>query len=132
MTHRFATGKRRSMIEKGMLTIYVADMDRSINFYTQVLGMKLEQRFGNHWASVQGLGLTIGFHPATEKLTPGRKGSMQIGFQLSRPIREVVPELEQKGVKFQGPIQEDNASWNANFEDPDGNELYITELKWKR
>ena len=119
------------MIESGLVTLYVTDMDRSIDFYTQVLGMKLQQRFGNHWASAEIPGLTIGFHPATEKQTAGRKGSMQIGLRLSKPIGEVVPELEQKGVKFQGPIEEDNATWNAHFEDPDGNEIYITELKWK-
>jgi catechol 2,3-dioxygenase-like lactoylglutathione lyase family enzyme len=120
------------MIEGGLVTLYVKDMDKSINFYTEVLGMKLQQRFGNHWASAEAPGLTIGFHPATEKHPAGMKGSMQIGLRLSRPIKEVVPELEQKGVKFPAAIEEDNATWNAHFDDPDGNALYIAELKWKR
>ena len=40
------------MISGGNATIIVADMDRSIRFYTDVLGMKLTNRFGNDWATV--------------------------------------------------------------------------------
>ncbi len=38
------------MIEKGNVTIMVADLDRSIKFYTETLGFKLGSRFGNMWA----------------------------------------------------------------------------------
>lgn len=116
------------MIERGLVTVYVADMDRSVRFFSEVLGMKVEQRFGNHWASVSAPGLTIGLHPATERHPAG---STMIGLQLSKPIRDVVPELEDK-VRFEGPIEEDNAGWLSYFQDPDGNRMYMTELKWKR
>jgi catechol 2,3-dioxygenase-like lactoylglutathione lyase family enzyme len=41
------------MFSNGNATIFVSDMDRSVSFYTKVLGLKLAQRFGNAWASVE-------------------------------------------------------------------------------
>ncbi len=56
------------MISGGNATIIVANMDNSIRFYTEVLGLQLTNRFGNDWATVSaGAGLTIGIHPASPK-----------------------------------------------------------------
>ena len=33
------------MFRDGNATIFVSDMDRSVNFYTKTLGLKLAQRF---------------------------------------------------------------------------------------
>jgi catechol 2,3-dioxygenase-like lactoylglutathione lyase family enzyme len=52
------------MIEGGTPTIYVSDMERAVEFYTEVLGLRLESRHGDEWASVDaGRGMTIGLHP---------------------------------------------------------------------
>ena len=40
------------MISGGNATVIVANMDKSIRFYTNVLGLKLTNRFGNDWATV--------------------------------------------------------------------------------
>ena len=117
------------MISTGIATIFVSDMDRSIEFYTKILGLRLTQRFGNHWAQVEAGRLTIGLHPASPQNTAGRNGSVTIGFVLSSPIDEAVQALLAKGVKFRGPIAVDpNAGKFATFEDPDGNALYIMEI----
>src|SRR5205807_10659327 len=51
---RFPRPKRRSaMITGGYATVYIADMDRAVAFYVDVLGLKLGQRFGNYWAAVR-------------------------------------------------------------------------------
>jgi len=53
------------MFATGNVTVIVSNMDASVRFYTEVLGLKLQYRFGDHWASVEaGKGLTIGLHPA--------------------------------------------------------------------
>jgi catechol 2,3-dioxygenase-like lactoylglutathione lyase family enzyme len=72
------------MISGGNATIYVSNMDAAVRFYTEVLGLKLTNRFGNHWATVQaGTTLLIGLHPSSAKHPrPGTKGSVQIGSQL--------------------------------------------------
>ncbi len=57
------------MISGGNATVFVSNMDASVRFYTEVLGLKLtNRRFGNSWATVDaGKGLTIGLHPASPK-----------------------------------------------------------------
>jgi catechol 2,3-dioxygenase-like lactoylglutathione lyase family enzyme len=118
------------MFRGGVFTIYVSDMNRSVQFYIETLGMKLQQRHGDHWALVDGgPGLSIGLHPATPEIPSGRRGSMAIGLYLETPIGEAMERLRQKGVSFDGPAKEDVALSLAFFTDPDGNILYLAEMK---
>jgi catechol 2,3-dioxygenase-like lactoylglutathione lyase family enzyme len=122
------------MIEGGTPTIYVSDMDRAVEFYTAVLGLRLESRYGDEWASVDaGRGMTIGLHPAAERMgAPGTLGSINVGFNVTESLDEVVRTLENRGVTFDGPIRGDaNGSIRlAFFGDPDGNSLYLCESKY--
>ena len=119
------------MFSSGNITVYVSNMDAAVRFYSEVLGLKLAYRFGDHWASIEvGKGLTIGLHPASPEITAGRKGSMAIGLELSGSIDDAVSRLAAKGVKFQGPINRGKSGAFAGVEDPDGNQLYLAELNW--
>jgi len=106
-----ATGYRwsrgcRMTISGGMPTIFVSDMDAAVRFYLEALGLKLLERYGDHWASIDaGHGLTIGLHPASAQNPAGRVGSMTIGFRSSEPIRETVAKLKARGVVFRGDIR---------------------------
>jgi catechol 2,3-dioxygenase-like lactoylglutathione lyase family enzyme len=121
------------MFSNGNATIFVSDMDRSVNFYTKILGLKLAQRFGNHWASVDAGKLTIGLHPASSENPAGRNGSTVIGLELTGNIDDSVATLKQQGVIFRGAVSQDNAGKIAYFEDPDGNVLYMIQLRqWPR
>jgi len=118
------------IISGGMPTIFVGDMDAAVRFYTEALGLKLLERYGNHWASIDcGHGLTIGLHPASAQNPAGRVGSMTIGFHASEPIREAVAHLKKRGVVFRGDIVDDTQLLLAHFHDPDGNPFYLSELK---
>jgi len=89
------------MINGGNATIYVANMDHSVRFYTEVLGLKLTNRFGDHWATVKaGNTLVIGLHPCSAKYPrPGTKGAVQIGLVVSgEPITELAARLRARGV----------------------------------
>jgi predicted enzyme related to lactoylglutathione lyase len=120
------------MFSSGNVTIYVSNMDRAVRFYSETLGLKLAYRFGDNWAAVEiGKGLTIGLHPASKEMPPGRKGSMAIGLELDGSIHEAVKALEAKGVRFHGPVNEGKAGAFAGFEDPDGNQLYLAQLNWR-
>jgi catechol 2,3-dioxygenase-like lactoylglutathione lyase family enzyme len=120
------------MFSSGNVTVYVSNMDRAVRFYTEVLGLRLAYRFGDHWASVEvGKGLTIGLHPASAESPAGRRGSMSIGLELSGvSIHDAVSRLEAKGVKFEGIVNEGKSGSFIGFADPDGNQLYLAQLNW--
>jgi catechol 2,3-dioxygenase-like lactoylglutathione lyase family enzyme len=116
------------MINGGIATIYVSDLDRSVRFYTQTLGFKLRFRAGGDWAEVDaGNGLVLGLHgtpPGEQRY--GKSGSITVGFNATEPLDQVVASLKQRGVQFRGPISGD-AVRLAFFGDPDGNDLYLWE-----
>lgn len=115
------------MITGGNATVFVSDLDRAVQFYTQVLGLKLTHRFGDHWATVDaGKGLTIGLHPARPNFpAPGTKGAIMLGLEIGDSIDEVVARLTARGVAMNGPIIRASEGSFAHFTDPDGNELYL-------
>jgi predicted enzyme related to lactoylglutathione lyase len=117
------------MISAENATIIVSDMDRSIQFYTDTLGLKLTNRFGYDWATVSaGEGLTIGIHPASAKYpSPGTKGAIILGLDIDVPVEEAVRKLAQHGVSIKGSIVRSEPGNFANLEDPDGNEIYLWE-----
>jgi catechol 2,3-dioxygenase-like lactoylglutathione lyase family enzyme len=117
-----------TMINGGNATVYVSNMDKAIQFYTEVLGLKLTNRFGNNWATVQaGKTLVIGLHPWSARYPrPGTKGSVQIGLVVSRvePIKEFAARLRKHGVAVSDIIESEEANY-VSFEDPDGNPIYV-------
>jgi predicted enzyme related to lactoylglutathione lyase len=117
------------MVSGGNATIIVADMDRSIQFYTGILGLKLTNRFGNDWATVSaGEGLTIGIHPASAKYpAPGTKGAILLGLEIDLPVDKVVARLVQQGVTMKGSVVRSEPGNFAHLEDPDGTEIYLWE-----
>ena len=121
-----------TMITGGNATVYVSDMDRAVDFYVNVLGLKLGQRFGNHWAQIEiGQSLVIGLHPRSEKgPQPGTSGAISIGLMIDEPIDQVVQLLSAKGVSFRGPVVRDKEAGIALafFGDQDGNDLYLCQI----
>src|SRR5262249_14061625 len=41
--------EERLMYSSGNITVYVSNMDRAVRFYSEVLGLRLAYRFGDHW-----------------------------------------------------------------------------------
>jgi len=118
------------MITGGNATVFVSNMDRAVRFYTEVLGLKLTNRFGDNWATVEaGKQLTIGLHPASPKYpAPGTKGGIMLGLEIEGAIDKVVDTLGKKGVQFKGSVVRDQAGNFVHLEDPDGNEIYLWEV----
>ena len=116
------------MIYGGNATVYVSDMDKAVRFYTEVLGLKLTNRFGNHWATVQaGKSLVIGLHPSRAgSPTPGTRGAVQVGLVLGQdhPIEQFADRLRTHGVDVSEIIESEAGNY-IHFEDPDGNPIYV-------
>jgi catechol 2,3-dioxygenase-like lactoylglutathione lyase family enzyme len=124
------------MFNGGIVTIFVTDMNRSVRFYTEQLGLKLLQRYENHFATVDaGHGLTLGLHPTSAPGVAGadgepRKSGISIGLYLTGTLKDAVASLQARGIAFDGTIAtEGKAGSFAHFTDPDGNPLYIAEMK---
>ena len=123
-----------ALVEGGSPTIFVADLQRAVDFYTGTLGLTLLCRAGDHFAMIDaGGGLTIGLHPPGARTPePGTPGSIQVGLNVARSIEDVVTTLQEKGVAFGaedgGPIVDDGTVKLAFFTDPDGNDLYLCEV----
>jgi len=115
-------------IKSGNATVFVTDLDRAWDFYTETLGLRAGFRAGNHWAQVETDGLVIGLHPVEGGWgpAPGTNGSIQIGLQVDG-LDTIVRELTAQGVAFDGPVVDDDPVRLAFFRDPDGNSLYLAE-----
>ncbi len=120
------------MINGGLATLFVSDLAQAVDFYTRILGLELTLHVEGTWAQVDaGPGLIIGLHPAGDTHDTGVNGSTQIGLNVTESIDKVVTELTSRGVKFDGPIvNDDDAILLATFRDPDGNSLYLYEVKY--
>ncbi|MCA8960812.1 MAG: VOC family protein [Planctomycetes bacterium] len=119
------------MINGGNATIFVSDMDRAVDFYTNVLGLKLRMRAENFWAEVQaGSDMVIGLHPRSENaLPPGTEGCIHLGFTVSEDLEELEKRLAGHHVKFSGPIKDDGPGRFAEIRDFDGNRIYFWETR---
>lgn len=119
------------MITGGHVVVYVSDMNRSVEFYTTLLGLKLAARYGDHYAQIDaGKGLTLGLHPAgPESPKPGTRGAVEVTFGVTEAIDKEVDALKARGVRFDGPVKNDGPVKLAYFADPDGNALCLCETK---
>jgi lactoylglutathione lyase len=117
----------------------VADLSRSIDFYTRLLGMKQQSRHANPTRGVE-VGLigygdeaSTPFLELTQNITaeaPSRvtPANIHIGIDVS-DLRRLSNILEQEGVTFTRPVREraDGKGLTAWIEDPDGHPLELAE-----
>ncbi len=116
------------MIQGGNATIYVSDMQRSVDFYTDALGLRLVFRADDHWAQLDAGGLAIGLHPASDRNpAPGTPGGITVGLSVDVPIVEAIAVLAAHGAEVCGPVPGGGGVVLAFFADPDGNPLYLAE-----
>ncbi len=114
------TGTRASIV-----WLPVTDINRSIEFYTQRLGLQEEQRNSN-WAEITAGGMRIGLNGSGQE-SPAGDGGAVIAFEPQGGLNEAVAELREQGVTFAGEISEHPWGRIATFKDPDGNDLQLYE-----
>ncbi len=107
------------------VTIMVKDMDKAISFY-QTIGLTLKQRWGNHYAMVEGPGITLGIHPASTAET--NSGTVSIGFMITS-VDEAKALLTASNIAY----KEENDGKSGiylHFRDPDNTILYYVLPQW--
>ena len=115
---------RTGLPSGGHAIVYVSDMDAAIRFYTDTLGLKLTNRFENHFATAEvGRSLVLGIHPQTPNTpVPGTKGSVTLGLMIDEPLDTVVTRLAQRGVRLSNGSE---SAHSMDIEDLDGNVITL-------
>ncbi|SHF80651.1 hypothetical protein SAMN05443575_0945 [Jatrophihabitans endophyticus] len=108
----------------GVATVWVPieDMDRAVQFYSETLGLSLQDRQGDDWAEIDANGLTLGLN-GRETATASSGGGAVISFQPDGGIDEEVSRLRGAGVEFTGEISDHPWGRIAPFKDSEGNDL---------
>ena len=105
------------------MTVMVRDMDASVRFYTETLGLPLKERHGDHWAGVQAPGVLIGLHPGGDHPAEPDQSAISLGFMVD-DFDAALAALTARGVQV-APPRGNDAARSASFADPDGTPLYI-------
>lgn len=112
------------------------DMERTVAFYTEVLGMRREVFgdgrialvFGQQKLNLQDGKSNAGVAAVADHPTPG---SLDLCFLSSEPLDDVIAKLQAHGVPIElGPIKRTGARWpirSIYLRDPDQNLIEIAE-----
>lgn len=115
------------------LVLTVRDVETSVRFYTQVLGMRAVT-FGDHRRALVFGQQKINLHPADAPLKPHAthptRGSADLCLVTSTPLDDVMTELQHAGIAMeQGPVPRTGALGpitSVYFRDPDGNLIEVS------
>lgn len=116
------------------LVLTVASMDRSITFYTAVLGLR-EERFAGNRVALAGAGWKINLHQIDNDIEPRAlrpvPGSADLCFIASSPLADVSEQIRATGIEIElGPVPRMGAvgpMTSIYLRDPDGNLIEISE-----
>lgn len=117
------------MFLSGNTTIIVNDFKNIVQFYVDTLELKLGQLIEGHLAQVEAPGLTLWLiHPDQNISAEQEKpDSISIGFEV-KDLTAKVKKLKARGVEFYNFLDSETTSF-AYFKDPEGNPLYLVQLK---
>jgi lactoylglutathione lyase len=103
--------------------LYVSDMERSLAFYRDVLGIPLEG--DGHWQEASLGGTRFALHLAHEGVGELSSGSVHLDFEVA-DVAAAAGRLQSAGVEAGETMRDD---WGAALElsDPDGYRLYLFE-----
>ena len=120
------------IVQISEVAVVVSDLDRSVRFYTEVLGMALWERERDHATVRCGNGFIGLWLPGAWALkTPGGEtlaldgGCRQhFNFWINNSDGEAaLANLKKQGVTFYGPRYNKKGELHIDFEDPDGHLL---------
>ena len=101
---------------------FVADMDRAVSFYRDVIGLPLKFQSPG-WSEFSTGETTLALHPASDKNPAGK---LELGFGVPE-IQQFHDEMSRKGVQFSMPPQkQDFGGLLAQFVDCEGTHISVS------
>lgn len=108
----------------GLVMLGVRDVERSVAFYRDRLGLPLQSRSGG-FAFFSGNGTTLALSEELGRARDHKAGAVEFVFSVV-DVHTAHKMLTQRGVEFhKAPRLVTGDQWSANFTDPDGHELSI-------
>jgi catechol 2,3-dioxygenase-like lactoylglutathione lyase family enzyme len=108
----------------GFVMLGVSDLNRSVAFYRDKLGLSVKQEIPG-FAFLDGGGVTLCLSQPLARTTGPAGGASEIVFSVD-DVRAAYQALRGRGVQFmQEPRAVSGPMWAANFEDPDGHRLSV-------
>ncbi len=112
----------QSSLRLSYVWLYVKDVQESLRFYRDILGLRSVSTFP-HGALLNAGSVLLGIHKEEED-RKSQPGGMVINL-TTRDIKAKYEELQAKGIRFLTEIKKDSFGQVAGFRDPDG---YLLEL----
>jgi lactoylglutathione lyase len=118
-----ATAAEPLVSRLNVVYLYVSDMERSLGFYRDLLGIPFHG--DEHWQEATLGGTRFALHEAHEGIGELSAGTIHINLEVA-DIDAAVERLRAAGVATEEPTRDD---WGAAAQvcDPDGYELYLFE-----
>ena len=117
------------------IILLVKDLNKSIDFYNNVLGMEKKQE-SEDWVEFMKQGTVLALHPIGKKSKSDeqkkisrntKSGNILIGFNVS-DLESVCIDLNKKNVKFYKDLKNESFGKHAIIEDPEGNLISLAEM----
>lgn len=109
-----------------MVMVVVSDMDRSVEFYRDVLGLKLGYA-SPHWSQFEVGATVLGLHPAGETVSVNPEVGVSFGFYVD-DLDAVLAEVTGRGARLMRRTDEGFGQL-ALLADPDGYTVQLCQLK---
>ena len=102
---------------------WVADLDRAIAFYAEVLGLPLVRREGDEWAELDAGPIRLALHAGAGD---GREHDRAAGFEVE-DLDATRFAMQTRGASFGDEGEVEGMGRFASFTDPDGTRMQLIE-----
>ena len=123
---------REHQTRLGNVILAVRDLDRSIDFYHNIIGMPIKNE-RRSWVDLGTTGALLSLHPASltaEHMGGSIDNGITIGFIVG-DVATAVEELKSKGIRIYRDVIEKGAGKNAIVMDPDAYLISLFEPNFK-
>jgi catechol 2,3-dioxygenase-like lactoylglutathione lyase family enzyme len=114
----------------GSVILLVDNMERSFDFYSKVLGLKIKVK-SKDWIEFFDSGTTLALHPRKKKFSKESNqhsnADILVGFMVS-DLDNLVKDLLAKNIKFFKEPKEEPFGKHTIIVDPDGHLISIAEI----